>query len=74
VVAQSEVVVLVLVQWAKLSAVNQLLASESLIGARMVMKQNHHLQKMELSKFQQNGIVQDVVFQQVKIKTNRLCQ
>jgi hypothetical protein len=74
VVAQSEVVVSVLVQWAKLSAVNQLLASESLIGAPMVMRQNPHLQRMELLKFQQNGIVQDVVSQQVKIKTNLLCQ
>jgi hypothetical protein len=64
----------VLALWAKQNAGNQLLAFEFHIGALMDMKLNHHLPKTALWKFQLNGIAQDVVFRQDKIKINHQCQ
>jgi hypothetical protein len=63
--------VLVLAQWAKQSAANQLQDLEFHIGALMVMRLSPLSLKMEPLKFRLNGTVQDAVSQQVEIKINR---
>jgi hypothetical protein len=65
--------VLVLAQWAKQSAVNQLQDLGFHIGALMVMRLNLLLLKMEPLKFRPNGTVQDAVSQQVEIKISHHC-
>jgi hypothetical protein len=71
---QLEDLVLALAQWVKQNAEKQLHVFASHIGVQMAMKLNHLLPKMELLKFQQNGIVQGVVFQRAETRTSHRCR
>jgi hypothetical protein len=70
---QLEDLVLALAQWVKQNAEKQLHVFASHIGVQMAMKLNPLLPKMEQLKFQQNGIVLDVVFQRAETRTSHRC-
>jgi hypothetical protein len=65
----SEVHALAQAQWARLNAAKLLRAFTFLTGAKMAMKQNLPLLKMEQLLCPLSGIVQDAVFQLGKIRT-----
>jgi uncharacterized protein YfiM (DUF2279 family) len=65
----SEVHALAQAQWARQNAAKLLLASTFLTGAKMAMRQNHPLLKMEQLLFLLSGIAQDAVFLPGKIRT-----